>query len=337
VADVWASIAGRPNQFAQSNVFTTSADSLRDPRSLQFTGSIEHRLGRGLLLSYQLNYLNTVHLPRIVDHNVPPPMVQAGDQSLRPFFGLRSGTPRPNPNLGAVYVLDSNARSTYIANSFRAQYRVKRAQFMAQYTLSYARSDDDLLWPFTATTYLNPFDLKKEWGWSSLDARHRGTGFALFDLGRGFEMTGAFQISSGLPVDATTGEDTAELLQGAIGNRPFQNPGVPFSRNGFRNLSYRSVDLRLLKSFVLKEDARLQLSVEAFNLFNIDNVAFASAYDYPNNPAFIYGLGVLSNGQHAPPNPGFLLQRAPSGGYDPSTMVQQGGPLQIQLGARFLF
>jgi hypothetical protein len=76
---------------------------------------------------------------------------------------------------------------------------------------------------------------------------------------------------------------------------------------------------------------------DIFNLFNFDNVAFASAYDYPNNPAFIYGLGILPTGQIAPVNPGFLRLRNAQGGYNPSTEVQQGSPLQVQLGLRLLF
>jgi hypothetical protein len=93
----------------------------------------------------------------------------------------------------------------------------------------------------------------------------------------------------------------------------------------------------VLKSFRVREQLTLQLSAEMFNVFNFANVAFASAYDYPNNPAFIYGLGILPNGQAAPPNPGFLQLRLPGGGYNPATEVQQGTPFEVQLGIRALF
>ena len=337
VPDVWVRIAGERNQFSQSNVFTTSGANFRDPRSFHATASIEQQVGSSLTISYQFNHLNTVHLPRVVDYNVPAPFVAPGDLSLRPFFGLRSGTPRPNPNLGAVDVLDSSARSTYTGNSVQALYRVKRFQLAANYTLSYTRSDDDLAWPFVSTTYQNPFDWKREWGWSSLDARHQAAGYAVYQAPKGFELTGLFRVRSGLPIDATTGADTSELVAGNIGNRPLQQPGVLFARNSFRNLGYKTVDVRLLKSFQVRETMKLQFSAEVFNLFNFNNVAFASAYDYPNNPAFTYGLGILPNGQIAPMNPGFLQLRTAQGGYNPATEVQQGTPLQVQLGLRLLF
>ena len=337
VGDVWIKIAGQPNQFAQANVFTTSGMNFHDPRSFQLAFSIEHQVTSGLTLSYQFNQLNTVHLPRVVDFNVPQPTVRPGDLSLRLFFGLRSGTPRPNPDLGAVYALDSSARSTYQGHSFHTRYRVKRAEFAAHYTLSYTRSDDDLAWPFLSTAYLNPFDLRREWGWSSLDSRHQAAGYAVYQAPKGIELTGIFRAWSGLPIDATTGDDTSELLAGDIGNRPLKQPGSPFPRNAFSNRGAKTVDVRLLKSFRVRESGKLQLSAEVFNLFNFDNVAFASAYDYPNNPAFIYGLGVLPNGQPASVNPGFLKLRTAQGGYNPATEVQLGTPLQVQLGIRFLF
>jgi len=337
VPDVWVRIAGERNQFSQSNVFTTSGANFHDPRSFHATASIEQQVGSSLTISYQFNHLNTVHLPRVVDYNVPEPFVAPGDLSLRPFFGLRSGTPRPNPNLGAVDVLDSSARSTYTGNSVQAVYRVKRVQLAANYTLSYTRSDDDLEWPFVTTTYQNPFDWKREWGWSSLDACHQAAGYAVYQAPKGFEFTGLFRVRSGLPIDATTGADTSELVAGNIGNRPLQQPGIPFARNAFRNLGYKTVDVRLLKSFQVRETMKLQFSAEVFNLFNFNNIAFASAYDYPNNPAFTYGLGILPNGQIAPVNPGFLQLRTAQGGYNPATEVQEGTPLQVQLGLRLLF
>ncbi|MGI8991487.1 MAG: hypothetical protein ACR2I2_18125 [Bryobacteraceae bacterium] len=337
IPDVWTRIAGQPNQFAQANVFTTSGNNFRNPRSLQVAASIEHRTVGGIVLSYQFNLLNTVHLPRVVDFNVPEPTVRPGDLSLRPFFGLRSGTPRPNPNLGAVYVLDAGARSTYNGHSFRAQYRTKRLEFMAHYTLSYAKSNGDLQWPFVGTTYQNPFDLSRERGWSSLDARHQSAGYVTYQAPKGFELTGLFRARSGLPIDATTGDDLSELLTGSAGGRPLQRPGIPFARNAFRNLGYRTVDARLLKSIPVRESVKLQFSAEFFNVFNFRNLAFISAADYPNNPAFIYGPGVLPNGRTAAANPGFLTQRTSSGGFDPATMAQQGGPFQVQLGARLLF
>jgi len=81
---------------------------------------------------------------------------------------------------------------------------------------------------------------------------------------------------------------------------------------------------------------RVQFSGEVFNLFNFANIGFLPPTLYPENPAFVYGLGILPSGQVAPVNPGFMRATI-NGAYDPSVVGQQGTPLQAQLGLRLLF
>jgi hypothetical protein len=64
--------------------------------------------------------------------------------------------------------------------------------------------------------------------------------------------------------------------------------------------------------------------------------SFAAAV-YPDNPAFIYGPGIFTDGRLAPINPGFLRLRTASGKYDPETTAQQGTPFQAQLGLKLVF
>jgi hypothetical protein len=337
VPDVWVQVAGKPNPFAKANVITTSGNSFRNPRSAQVGLSVEHRVTNGLVLFYEFDHLGTVHLERNVDWNVPLPFVQPGDQSLRPFFGLRSGTPRPNPNLGWVLVRDSSARANYTGNTFRVEYHVRRIQLGAHYTLSFNKSDDDNERLLTGTTYQNPYDFSREYNWSAIDARHQAAGYAVWQGPAGVTLSGLFHFRSGLPLDASTGGDTSELLSGNLGNRPMLLPGLPMLRDAFRNRSFRSVDLRVAKQILRKESVRMELTGDLFNAFNFDNVAFISSTVYPDNPAFIYGLGVLPNGQAAPVDPRFMQLRGVNGRYDPQTTAQQGTPLQAQLGARLTF
>jgi outer membrane receptor for ferrienterochelin and colicin len=336
VGDIWMRVAGQPNQFADANVTTTSGDNYRNPRALQMTVGVEHRLADGFVVDYQFNHVNTAHLERVVDYNVPRPVVRPGDLSERPFFGLRSGTLRPNPNLGSVLVLDSNARSNFIGHTFRARYRLRRLHFAAHYTLSYNKSDADSL-SLTTTTYQNPFNFHREYNWSDLDARHQLGGYAIYQAPRGIELAGLFHFRSGLPIDASTGQDSSELLTGNAGNRPMQQPGIPFLRNAFRNLDFKSVDLRVLKSYSLREATRLQLSCELFNLFNFQNMAFISSALLANNPGFVYGPGILFNGQAAPIDTRFLRLRNSNGTFDSGVAAQQGTPFQAQLGLRLIF
>jgi hypothetical protein len=335
--DVWQRVAGQPHPYAGSRVSATTGERFRNPRSAQSSLVIARQLPGGLMVDYTLNYVNTVHLQRNVDYNVPGPQVKPGDLSLRPNFGLRSGARRPNPNLAWVMVRDSSARATFSGHTFRAQYRADRLQFAMHYTLSYTRSDDDTERVLTEIAYQNPFDFSRDFNWSALDARHQAAGWLLVRAPFGIELTGIARFRSGLPIDAYTGEDSSELLTPNLTTRPLERPGVPYLRNAFRNRGYKSVDVRVLKSFRLSESASLQFSAELFNAFNFDNVAFISASVFPNNPAFIYGPGILANGQMAPVDPRVLRLTGAGGSYDAGTTAQIGTPLQGQVGIRLIF
>src|SRR6266852_8878363 len=127
------------------------------------------------------------------------------------------------------------------------------------------------------------------------------------------------------------------MLSGNVGNRPLERPGLFMLRNAFRNRSFKTVDLRVSKSFAVRERLRMQVYGDMFNVLNFDNVGFITAASYPNNPAFIYGLGVQTDGRLAPINPGFLRLRMGNGKYDAETTAQQGTPFQAQLGLKVVF
>lgn len=337
VSDIWMKVAGSPDPFANANVTTTSGRNFRNPRSTQMGFGIQRQIADKFIVDYQLNQVNTVHLPRNVDFNVPLPFVRPGDLSQRPFFGLRSGVSRPNPNLGQVLVRDSSAKSRYTGHSFRVQLNRSRFDLAANYTLGFNKSDDDSERAIAGFTYQNPFDFSREYNWSSIDARHTASGYTIYRAPLGFEAAALWRFRSGLPIDATTGADTSELLSGSRGNRPLERPGLPMLRNSFRNRSFQTIDARLLKSFRLTESAGVQFSAECFNLFNFDNVQFLPSSLLLENPAFVFGPGILTNGQIAPINPGFLKLRNAGGAYDPVTTGQQGTPLQVQFGLRLFF
>ena len=147
---------------------------------------------------------------------------------------------------------------------------MKGLQFAAHYTLSFNKSDDDGERIVNSTYHQNPFDFSRDYNWSALDARHQISGYAIYQAPWGIELSTLFRYRSGLPIDASTGEDTSELQVGNLTNRPLQQPGVFFLRNAFRNRDYKTVDFRLLKDFRLRDSVRLQFSGEMFNLFNTE-------------------------------------------------------------------
>jgi hypothetical protein len=337
VPDVWINVAGKPNPFAQANVITTSAKNFRNPRTAQVSLIVQHEFPHGLVIDYQLNHIEAVGLERNIDFNTPVPFIQPGDLSLRPFFGLESGVPRPNPNLGAVIVRDAGARSNYTGNTIRIRYRLRTLELAAHYTLSYNKSDDDNEGAINSIAYQNPFNFSRDYNWSSLDSRHQASGYAVWRAPLGIELGAMFQFRSGLPIDATTGADTSGLLTPNLGNRPLESPGAYMLRNSFRNRDFRTIDFHVSKKVRLREAATLELYGDFFNLFNFANVAFVPSTIYPANPAFIYGPGIQTNGSQAPVNAGFLKLRTASGSYAPVTTYQAGTPFESQLGARFSF
>ncbi|MCS7024516.1 MAG: TonB-dependent receptor [Bryobacteraceae bacterium] len=303
---------------------TLMASDFRNPRAFQSGLGVEREITDRWLAGVQFNYVNTTQLHRNRDYNLPFPTIRPADG--RAIF---SGIPRPIPTLNLITVRESSARSMYRGVTLQSQYRSKKFQFMAFYTWSETFSDDDNERDAGGTLYNNSFDLRPEYHYSNLDARHQFTSSFVYTLPFGFEVGGIFRSRSGLPMNPRTGADTNG--DASANDRPYSAPGVVFKRNSFRNRGVVNNDLRILKNFRLGNDVRrLQLSAEMFNLFNIDNVTF-------NANGAIYGLGIGTNGQPVAVDPRFQSLRRPDGSYDPNTTQQVGNPFQLQLGIRFFF
>jgi outer membrane receptor protein involved in Fe transport len=304
-----------------------------NPRSYQFGIGVERDLGGGLTVGVDYSQINTVHLQRNREVNVPAPILRstAVDPAQRPFFGL-TGTgarTRPITSLGSVQVRESSARSVFQSAVFRAQLRRKWGQFNTFYTLSRSLSDDDNERDSGGVGYENGFNLNPEFNYARLDRRHQFVANPVFFLPYSFEVSSAIRLLSGLPVDARAG---ADLNGDTVNNdRPYQAAGVPFKRNAFRNRPVYNVDFRLQKGFNFTERARLTLSAEMFNIFNFDNIQYAG-----NTTQFCTGTITSDCGFGASGlNPLFLKLRNPDGTF--ITSNNPGAPFQAQFGARFQF
>jgi hypothetical protein len=209
-----------------------------------------------------------------------------------------------------------------------AQYRVRKAQFQAFYTAAQSYSDDDSERDAGGFLHVDSFNLKPEYHFSALDIRHNFTANAVYNLPFGFQVSGILRARSGLPINPVAGTDLNR--DGNNNDRPYFAAGEPFLRNYFRNRGFTTTDMRLLKNFNIKgERVRIQFSVEAFNLFDVDNVVFAGTTN-------IYGPGLQANGTTAAVNANFMRLRNDNGTYFTQN-AQIGNPRQLQGGLRLFF
>ena len=307
---------------------TTVGPKFENPRSFQMGLGTETEWFKNFTAGIQFNYVNTVHLNRNRDYNLPSPTLRTGDQSLRPDYGIvGGGILRPVPTVGSLTIRESSARSMYRAVTFQAQYRTKKLQFQGFYTVAQNFSDDDSERSAGGFDYMDSFNLKSEYYYSSLDIRHNFTGNAVYSLPWGFELSGIVRARTGTPINPRAGTDLNR--DGNNNDRPFRSAGDPFPRNYFRNLGFSTTDMRIIKSFTFKERYKVQFSVEAFNMLNRDNVVLGGTTS-------IYGNGFSANGTTAPVAADFMRLRNADGSYNRQNS-QLGNPRQLQGGLRFFF
>ncbi len=312
-------------------------ENFRNPRSFQFGGGFEHEIGRNFVIGLDYSQVNTVFLQRNRDINLPIPTLRSTtiDPAQRPFFGLGSGVARPVSELGSVQIREASARSLFRSLTFRARFSRKWGQFNAYYTLSKSTSDDDNERDAGGTLYDDSFNLIPEYGPSRLDRRHQFVANPVFFLPQGFEVSSSIRLRSGLPVDAIANSDLNQDL--VFNDRPYFVPGVPFTRNLFRNRNLYDVDLRAQKGFKFGESRRLVFSAEFFNILNLQNIQLSGStvtqYCTPSNVRCgldgITNINFLQLRDQNPTSANFgrlLLNN------NPGSQV-----FQMQLGARFQF
>ena len=320
-----------PNPFLQAS-FTGTGNDFQNPRAFQAGLGGDQDLGHNWVASVQLNYVNTVHLERNRDYNLPAPTVRAADG--RYVFARGN---RPLAQYSTLTIRESSARSMYRGASFSVRNNsLKRVQFAAQYTVSDAYSDDDNERSAGGFVYDNPANLKLEYGYASLDVRNSFSAYAVGRLPWGIIVSGDFSAATGQPIDPIALADLNG--DGSTSDRGYRAIGQPFGRNSFRNRGWKSVNLRVNKEFKFHEKYRMQIFAEMFNLFNWDNVIIGSAATNTNT---VYGPGINTDGSVAAPRadangPTFMRLRLPSGLYDANN-GQVGLPFQAQFGARFFF
>ena len=319
------------NPFAGARV-TMIREDFRNPMARQVGAGVQHEISPGWSLGADVLVVDTIRLERNRDLNVPLPTVRSDDPAQRSFFGLRSGTARPVPGLDSVTVRESTASALYRALTVRSEIRRPWGQFNAYYVLSKNESNDDNERWAGGVSYENGYDLASEYGPSTLDRRHQFHVTGVVMLPGAVDFSTGMYLLSGAPFDARMGTDSNQDRGGA--DRPYSAPGVPFTRNAFRDEPTADINLRVQKRFPVGGTRQVLVSLEFFNLFNRDNVTlnqgFSTVANYcASSRDLACGLG------GRPSNPNFARTRGEDGEYLTGNIP--GPPFQMQIGFRLLF
>jgi len=276
------------------------------PYSFQANGGFERLLTKDVTVRADYLFTRGVHLSRTRNLNLLPPIVLTASNAAS--LGFLTPTPqqlgrlvfgpgRVDPRFDAIYQLEDTASSTYRGLTLALNKRLSNEfELLASYTLAKATDDAS---DFDEQPQ-NPYDLKSERGLSRQDVRHRFVVNALFDLPFGeeeekgavskrdiligkilghIEVAPILTFSSGRPVNPLTGADEERSLAFPLVSRP-----LGMTRNALHTSRFINLDLRALKYFPMGEARRLDLVVEAFNLFNHPNVLSLNSY---------FGSGVM--------------------------------------------
>jgi hypothetical protein len=263
-----------------------------------------------------------------------------------------------NPVVGGpdtVKSLQSSVNTHYDAllltvdHSFSNHFTLHSAYTLSK-SLNYA-NDDQI--PF-ANGPIDPTDLHREYGPTPNDQRHRFVVSGIVSLPFGVQLSPIWTLASAVPMDILLpdGSERIPTIQRNAGGREFHNGaelnsfitqlnaaggvnGDPLplvdSSAKFGD-SFNSLDVRLSKSFRIRERSSIELMAECFNVANRTNVLGISNTNYSgyNN--------VLVRDSNDPSSPGYLHSSAfgkpvtTAGG-----VFGSGGARAFQLAARFSF
>jgi len=282
----------------------------RNPRSFQAAASVETAFTDSWSLSAGYTRNSTWNLQRRLDHNLFAPTFDATGMPIFPVV-------RPNPAIGPLSINDSEAHSSYNAFDFAVTKRLShRLQFQAGYTLAWNRDDESGERVFNREPVLDPLAPEMEAAWSKNDVRHNFRLSGIVDLPHGFTVSAITLARSATPFTPVIGFDTQN--DGNDDNDRAVINGHVAGRNSMRGRPFADLDMRILKSFHIRERASFDVFAEFFNVTHNSNRGYG--------PDAISAFGTTAAPVATAGQPLFA----------PLT-TRFGGPQQIQMGAHFAF
>lgn len=329
--------------------------NFQNPETYQVSGAIQQDLGGGFTAEASYLFSRGIHLVRPVDVRryavtgtsffTGQPVVNATELGCYTVPGVPpaayncsatgtglTGNFLPRFALDAEY--QSVANSFYHAGTLQVTKRFSRNYSVnANYTFS--KTIDEATDFNTDYLAQNPLNVRDDRSLSAFDQRHRLVLSAVFfspfknAVLKDFVFSPIFTAGSGRPFNLLIGTDTNN------DSRLYNDRPAGAGRNTGRGEAFYSFDMRLARRFFVKEQRFLELTFEAFNLFNhvnyngINNVVgTACVANFPLNPNCANATAVI------PINARGRKDVSPTA---PLGFTSAASARQLQFGARFNF
>jgi hypothetical protein len=253
---------------AAQQIIHTISPSLRAPYLIQSSIAVERQLPRKTTLA--VTYTNSHGLHELRSRNINAPFAD----------GVY-----PYPNQGPLYEMESAGLYNHNLLLTTVNTRLTpKVSLVGTYSLAYARSNTDGLTTFPA----NQYNMQGEYGPASNDIRNRASLSGSITSKFGLLWNPFVVLQSGAPFNITTSQDIYNdtVLTARPGFALDHNqPGVIATSYGFfdpapkpgetvvprnygRGPGQFVVNLRVARTFALREREKLTLSVSARNLLN---------------------------------------------------------------------
>jgi hypothetical protein len=327
----------------------------QNPETYQVSGAIQQDLGKGFSAEISYLFARGIHLIRPVDVRhysvigtsafTGQPIVNAVDLGCYTVPGVPPAAYNCSANGSTLtgnflprFALDAEYQS--VANSFYHAGTLQITKRFSNYysinaNYTFSKTIDEATDFNTDYLAQNPLDHRADRSLSSFDQRHRLVISGVFmspyknAFLRDFVFSPIFTAGSGRPFNLLIGTDTNN------DSRLYNDRPALAGRNTGRGEPYYSFDMRLARRFFVKEQRFLELTFEAFNLFNHTNynginniVGTACVANFPTNPNCAGSTNVI------PINARGLNTVSPT---SPLGFTSAAASRQLQFGVRYNF
>ncbi len=285
--------------------------NFQSPQTYQVSAAVQQDLGYGFAVEASYLFTRGLHIVRPVDvrkYNVTgtsaftgQPIVSASQLGCfaipgAPATGLNCSTNGGalNGNFLPLFALDAEYQS--VANTFYHAGTLQiTKRFARNYSINanytYSKAIDESTDFNTDYLAQNPLNVRADRSLSAFDQRHHAVISATFistsenSFLKDFVFSPIFTAGSGRPFNLLIGTDTNN------DSRLYNDRPAGAGRNTGKGEAYYTFDMRLARRFFAKDQRFLELTFEAFNLFNrvnyngINNVVgTACVANFATNP-----------------------------------------------------